>query len=366
MSSKKDKFTKKDRFYMNLAINLAKDQELFTGLNPSVGCVIVKNKEIVSYGATNINGRPHAETIALNKNKKKNIGSTVYLTLEPCSHYGKTPPCTNALIKSKVKKVIYSIEDTDPRTSYKAKKILKLNKILTKSGLLNEETKNLYKSYNYIKKNEFPYIIGKIACSSNLYILKNNSHITNEHSRKVSHLLRCKNQAILTSYKTINSDNPKLNCRINGLEKFSPIRIIIDKNLKIKLNSYVVENSKKLKTIIFHNSNNFPKINILKKKGVKVIPFKVEKDKYFDLKKMFKKIYDLKIHTLLVECGKTLTYNMISKKIFNEFYLFKSSKTLNYKDKIKILDVKRELDKEFKNKDFVNTYLDNDKLIHYY
>ena len=366
MSSKKDKFTKKDRFYMNLAINLAKSQDGLTGLNPSVGCLIVKNKKITSYAVTNVNGRPHAETIALNKNKKNNIGSTVYLTLEPCTHYGKTPPCINALVKSKVKKVIYSIDDRDPRTFKKAKKILKLNKILTKSGLLTNETKNLYKSYNYIKKKKFPYIIGKLACSSNLYILNNNSHITNEHSRKVSHLLRFKNQGILTTYKTINSDNPKLTCRLNGLEKFSPIKIIIDKNLKIKLNSYIINNSRKVKTIIFHNSKNFLKIRTLKNKGIKLINFNVEGDKNFDLKKIFKKIYNLGIHTLLIEGGKTLTNNIISQKIFNEFYLFKSDKIVNNKGKINVLDVKRRLDKEFKNKYFVNTYLDKDKLMHYY
>ncbi len=366
MSSKKDKFSKKDRFYMNLAINLAKGQVGFTGLNPSVGCVIVKKNKIISHAVTNVNGRPHAETIALNKNKKNKIGSTVYLTLEPCTHYGKTPPCTNALVKSKVKKVIYSIDDRDPRTFKKAKKILKLNKILTKSGLLANETKNLYKSYNYIKKNKFPYIIGKLACSSNLYILNNNTHITNEHSRKVSHLLRFKNQGILTTYKTINSDNPKLTCRIKGLEKFSPIKIIIDKNLKIKLNSYIINNSRKVKTIIFHNSKNFSKIYTLKNKGIKLINFKVESDKNFNLKKIFKKIYNLGIHTILIEAGKTLTCNIISQKIFNEFYLFKSDKILNNKGKINVLNVKRHLDKEFRNKYFVNTYLDKDKLMHYY
>ncbi len=108
---------------MKLAINLAKNQSGLTGSNPSVGCVIVKNNKIISYASTNINGRPHAETIALNMNIKENIGSTVYLTMEPCSHYGKTPPCTKALIKSKVKKVIYSIEDKDKRSFNKSKKI---------------------------------------------------------------------------------------------------------------------------------------------------------------------------------------------------------------------------------------------------
>tara|TARA_Y100000590_G_scaffold334851_1_gene381031 strand:+ start:830 stop:1930 length:1101 start_codon:yes stop_codon:yes gene_type:complete len=366
MSSKKNKFNQEDKGFMNLAINLAMNQKGLTGINPSVGCVIVKNKEIVSYGVTNINGRPHAETIALNKNRKKNIGSTVYLTLEPCSHYGKTPPCTKALIKSKVKKVIYSIEDKDVRSFYKAKKTLESNKIKTKSGLLKKKVTNLYNSYNYIKKNKFPYVIGKLACSYDFYISKKATNITNEHSRKVSHLLRYENQGILTSYKTINNDNPKLTCRINGLEKFSPIKIIIDKDLKINFNSYIVNNSVKNNTIIFHNSKNIVKINKIKNKGIKLIAFKVESDNYFDLKKLFKKIYELGIHTLLIECGKVLTYKMLSKNLFNEFYLFKSNKNLNNKEKIKVFDIKKNLNKKFKNKDFVNTYLDKDNLMHYY
>ena len=366
MSLKKSKFTFDDKRFMRFAINLAINKKGLTGLNPSVGCVLVKNKKIISYGSTNENGRPHAETIALNKNKKENFGSTVYLTLEPCSHYGKTPPCTDALIKSKVKKVIYSIEDSDVRSFNRAKKILKANKIFTKSGLLRNETKNLYKSYNYVKKNKFPYITGKLACSSDLYISKNNTLITNEHSRKVSHLLRYENHGIVTSYKTINNDNPKLTCRISGLEKFSPTRIIIDKDLKINLNSYVIKNSIKPKTIILHNSKNAVKINNLKKKGIKLIFFKVENDSYFDLKKLFKKIYEIGIHTLLVECGKHLTYKMIAKKLLNEFYLFQSSKNINNKEKIKVSDIKRNLNKKFKNKYLVNTYLDKDNLMHYY
>ena len=139
MSTKKDKFTSKDRYFMQIAINLAVNRSGYTGSNPSVGCVVVKNNDVVSFGSTNINGRPHAETIALNNNKKSNKGATVYVTLEPCSHYGKTPPCTKALIKSKVKKVIYSVEDNDSRSFKKSKKILTLNKIITKSGLLKNK-----------------------------------------------------------------------------------------------------------------------------------------------------------------------------------------------------------------------------------
>jgi len=366
MSLKKDSFNSLDRKYMKLAINLADNQKPLTGINPSVGCVIVKNKKIISYGTTNINGRPHAETITLRKNKKKNLGSTMYLTLEPCTHYGKTPPCTKSIIKSKIKNVYYSSEDPDIRTYKKSKKILKLKKINVKSNLLINDTKKLYKSYNFVKKNNFPYLTGKLACSSNFYILKNNSFITNSHSRKVSHLLRYENNGILTSYKTINNDNPRLNCRLNGLEKFSPIRIIIDKDLKINTNSYVVNSSKKAKTFVIYNKKNTKKFKYLKKKGINLIYQDIDANEYFDLKKVFKKIYTLGVHKLLVECGKDLTMKMLSEIYFNKFYLFKSDKKLINKDKININNIIKKLDKNYKNKKYVKTFLDNDSLIQYY
>ncbi len=206
MSLKKDNFSSFDKKNMRFAINLAKNHSGLTGTNPSVGCVIVKNKKIISYGVTNLNGRPHAETIALNKCRTNSSNSLIYVTLEPCSHHGKTPPCTNAIIKSKIKKVYYSIEDSDLRSFNNSKKILNSKKISTKSGLLKNETKKLYKSYNYIRKNKMPYVTGKLACSSNFYILKNNNPITNDHSRKVSHLLRYQNQGILTTYETLTGE----------------------------------------------------------------------------------------------------------------------------------------------------------------
>jgi len=365
MSLKKGNFTNFDKKIMRFAINLANNHKGLTGTNPSVGCVIVKNKKIISYATTHINGRPHAETIALNKNKKNIKGSSVYITLEPCSHYGKTPPCTKALIESKVKKVFFSINDFDYRVINKSKKKLNKNKIFVKKGLLFNEANKLYKNYNFTKKNNFPYIIGKIACSSNFFILNNKKFITNVHSRKVSHILRYKNQAILTSYKTINSDNPKLNCRLNGLENFSPKRLIIDKDLKININSNIIKNSKKYNTFIFHNSKNLKKIKKLKFCGLKLIKHEVSINGYFDLNEIFKKIYNLGIHNVLVECGKELTYKILKSNLFNEFYLFKSNKKLTNKGKISVLNINKNL-KIFNNKKSVNTYLDKDTLIHYY
>ena len=155
MPTKKDKFTKKDSFYMNLAFNLARDRSGLTGKNPPVGCVIVKNDEIISIGQTGLMGRPHAEFNAI-KNCKSNLtNSILYVTMEPCTHYGKTSPCTKLIIKSKIKKVIYSIDDVDQRTSNKAFKLLKKNKLKVKKGILHNEFNKFYTNYFYSKKNKW-------------------------------------------------------------------------------------------------------------------------------------------------------------------------------------------------------------------
>ena len=365
MSLKKDKFKLSEKKIMNFAINIAEKQKYFTGTNPSVGCVVVKKNKILTFATTNNGGRPHAESIALSKNRYFK-GTTLYSTLEPCSHQGKTPPCTNEIIKKKVKKVYYSIKDKDFRTFNKTKKILNSKNIIVKSGLQKNKVHNLYKEYNYIRSYKAPYIIGKIASSSNLNILRNNSPITNEHSRKVSHLLRFQNQAILTSYKTVNTDNPELNCRLNGLEKFSPTVIVIDKNLKIKINSFVIKNSKKNKLIIFHCSKNSSKIKFLKNRGVKLIFQRAEKNSHLNLKKITQKIYNLGLHKLLIESGKDLMTSFLEENLLNEFYFFKSDKIILNRDKINISSLVKMINKKYKNKEKINTYLGNDTLTHYY
>ena len=136
MSTKKDKFSLKDRFYMELALDLAKAREGLTGLNPSVGCVIVKKDKIISIGQTSFKGRPHAEFNAIKQCIDDLNGSKMYVTLEPCCHHGLTPPCTNIIIKSKISEVIYSVTDIDRRVRNKSLKILKSNNINVKKVFL--------------------------------------------------------------------------------------------------------------------------------------------------------------------------------------------------------------------------------------
>jgi len=365
MSSKKNNFSSSDHRFMKLAINLAKVNLDLTGLNPSVGCVIVKNGKIISYGQTGVKGRPHAEYNAI-KNCKNNLkGSTMYVSMEPCTHYGKTPPCTDLIIKSKIKKLFYAIEDIDKRTSKKSFPLLKSKNVIVKKNLLKKDALKIYKEYFLHKKNKKPIVTGKIALSKNGFIYSKKGYISNIHSRNFSHLLRYKKDAILISSVTLNKDNPQLTCRIPGLYKYSPIIFILDKNLKINKNSFIIKNPKRSKTYIFYVNSNIEKIKFLKSKGIKLIKSKLDNNN-IDLNYVINFAYNNGVGSLIVEGGNNLTQSFISKKLFNEFYLFQSDKKISKKGNINISKLKKCIEISFKNKKIVDTYLDKDQIYKYY
>ena len=365
MSTKKDKFSLSDKTYMRLAINLAKSRVGLTGTNPSVGCVIVKKNRIISIGQTNYNGRPHAEYNAI-KNSFHNLkGSKMYVTLEPCNHYGITPPCTNIIIKSGIREIYYCIEDIDRKVKGKTFNILSKKKIKVHKGLLKNEARNLYDSYIVNRINKLPYVTGKIAISKNKIIYKKGvKRITDKVSDKLTHYLRSKNDAIMVSSKTLNKDNPKLNCRLIGFEKYTPKRIILDSNLKIKLSSYIFKSAKKNNTILFHNSSNKTKVSILKKR-ISLIKLKQKKNDYLNLKMILKRLYILGIRNLLVEGGDKLSKNFLKNSLFNKFYLFKSPKILAKDDNNLIFTSMNILNKKYNDKSKVSTKLAKDTITIY-
>ena len=329
MSTKKDKFSPKDKKFMKLALDLASARKGLTGDNPSVGCVIVKNDKILSIGQTGYNGRPHAEYNAIKNSFEKLNGSKMYVTLEPCNHYGKTPPCTNIIIKSRINELIYSINDIDKNVKGKSFNILLNKKVKVKKGLLKEEAENLYKSYIKNRNQKLPFVTAKLAVSKNNLIYSERAkRITSKSSDKISHYLRYKNDTIMISSNTLNTDNPRLDCRLKGYEKFSPKRIILDKHLKIKLSSFIFKSSNKKNTIIFYNTCDFKKFKILKKKGLILIKSKLNSEGLFDLKMILRKLFALGVRNLLIEGGDKITKNLINSKLIDIFYLFQSPKIL--------------------------------------
>jgi diaminohydroxyphosphoribosylaminopyrimidine deaminase/5-amino-6-(5-phosphoribosylamino)uracil reductase len=351
MSTKKDKFSILDKIYMELALDLANLRKGLTGINPSVGCVIVKKKKIISIGQTSFNGRPHAELNAIKNCTESLNGSKMYVTLEPCSHHGTSPPCTSAIISSKIGEVIYSIKDIDKRVQGKTNKILSLKKIKVKTGLLDNKIKEFYNSYFYNRKYKLPYVTGKIAISkNNLIYSKNNKKITNILSDKFTHHLRYKNDSIMISYKTANKDNPRLNCRIKNLKKYSPIRVILDNKLDLNTKSYLFKTATKDNTIIFFNEADKSKVIEFKKNKINIIKSNLNKDKKFDIKTIMRKLYYLECRNLLIEGGNNLTNHILKKKLFNQFYLFKSPKKLSKLVEYKEFKGLKILNQKYKNK----------------
>jgi len=211
-----------------------------------------------------------------------------------------------------------------------------------------------------------PYITGKIAVSkNNLIYSKGTKRITDIYSDKLAHFLRYKNDSLMISYKTLNKDNPKLNCRLKGLDKFSPKRIILDNNLEMKTSSYIFRTATKDNTIIFYKNADKVKISIFKKKGIQLIKSNLIKDKYFDLKLILKKLYNLGCRNLLIEGGNDLSNSFLKNKLFNQFYLFKSSKNLSKLVTYKDFNCFKNLSQNYKTKSKINTKLSKDSITLY-
>jgi len=343
----------KDSFFLKLAFQQAEINLGSTSLNPSVGCVVVKNNSVISSGRTSFNGRPHAEANAL-KNKIS-FGSKMYITLEPCSHYGKTPPCVKNIINKKLFEVIFSINDVDKRSKNLAFIKLKNAKINVKRFTLRNYAKFFYKSYFLQSTKQNPFIDAKLAVSKDyLSISKKQKWITNKHSRKVGNFLRSKYDCIVTTSKTINCDNPSLDCRIEGLEHKSPAVIIIDRLFKTKKNLKMFKD-KSREFFIFTEHNNRHKVKYFKEMGVNVVMLK----KAHYLKNEISEIYiflkQLGFNRILIESGIKYINEVLRCRLIKNLYLFKSSINLKNNGKNNTnVHLIRKLKTTLKNKVSIN------------
>ncbi len=326
MASRKNNSLKLKNIFLNLAFEKAKINLGKTKLNPSVGCVVVKDEAVVSSGYTSIGGRPHAEYNAL-KFKKNLKDADLYVTMEPCTHYGLTPPCTNLIKKKGIKKVCYSFNDLDKRTFNKAKSILNKKKIIVEKILPSNYT-NFYQSYYATKKDVIPLVDAKIAVSKDYYTInKGSKWITNYLSRNRAHLIRSEYDCILSTSKSINKDNSLLNCRLSGFNTDKPDLFIIDLKLKIKKSLNLFKRTKKRKIFIITSNFQSKKTLYFKKKGVKIISIK-SLDTKSDFILLLKTLKKYGYNRILVESGLIFLNTLIKNKLISNLYFFQSSKIL--------------------------------------
>jgi len=221
--------------FMQIALRMARRQAGQTQPNPSVGAVIVKDGQIVAVGATASGGRPHAETIAIENAGELARGASLYVTLEPCSHHGKTAPCAEAIIKAGISKVIIACRDKNPIVSGGGVAMLKAAGVEVIEGVCEAEALEVNCSFFSVIEKNRPFVSLKIATSLDGKITSPHSRwLTGEPARNYGQLLRAQHDAILTGSGTFLTDNPQLTCRLNGLEHRSPIRIVLDRSGQIK------------------------------------------------------------------------------------------------------------------------------------
>ncbi|MTI66067.1 MAG: bifunctional diaminohydroxyphosphoribosylaminopyrimidine deaminase/5-amino-6-(5-phosphoribosylamino)uracil reductase RibD [Firmicutes bacterium] len=316
--------------YMKRAIELSKLGKGYTNPNPLVGAVIVRDGKIIAEGYHKYFGGDHAEINAFKNTKDDLKGAEMYVTLEPCSHYGKTPPCALEIVKKGISKVYIGMKDPNPKVSGKGIKILRDNNILVTSGILESEVKKINEVFIKYIKTKLPFIVLKTAMTLDGKIATktgDSKWISNELSREYTHKLRHKLSGILVGIKTVLKDNPRLTTRLKEGGK-DPERIILDSNLRIPLDSKVLNINSKAKTIIATTKNvDTKKIKALEQKQAIVIKTP-SKDGKVDLKYLIKKLGDMDIDSILIEGGSTVNYSALNEGIVDKVISFISPKII--------------------------------------
>ncbi|WP_133015324.1 bifunctional diaminohydroxyphosphoribosylaminopyrimidine deaminase/5-amino-6-(5-phosphoribosylamino)uracil reductase RibD [Clostridium cuniculi] len=317
-----------DEKFMELVIELAKRGEGKVNPNPMVGAVIVKDGTIIGEGYHEKYGEGHAEVNAFESLKEDPSGATMYVTLEPCSHYGKTPPCVDKIIQSKIKRVVIGMIDPNPLVAGNGLDKLKRAGIEVKVGVLEDKCKKLNEIFIKYILTKKPYVVLKTAMSLDGKIATRNGEskwISSEKSRLQVHNLRNKFSAIMVGVNTVIKDNPELTCRIkNGND---PIRIIVDSTLRIPINSKVLQNKDNKTIIVTTKRANINSMQELLKKNIKVIIID-EKNGQVDLNALIKKLGELGIDSILLEGGATLNYSALEENIVDKVMIYIAPKII--------------------------------------
>lgn len=311
-----------DSDYMKLAIELAKKGEGAVSPNPMVGAVIVKDGRIIGQGYHERYGEKHAERNALASCTESAAGATIYVTLEPCCHYGKQPPCTQALIEAGIKRVVIGSRDPNPLVSGKGSMLLKENGIAVEEDFMKEECDSINPVFfHYITKN-MPYVTMKYAMTMDGKIAAytgDSRWVTGEEARKRVHRDRSRYMGIMVGSQTVIADDPMLTCRLPGGR--NPIRIICDTRLRTPVSSAIVESAKDVRTIIATGNGAAERYGEYEKKGCEMITVD-EKDGHIDLRKLMRKLADMKIDSILLEGGGTLNWAALEAGVVNKIQAY--------------------------------------------
>ncbi len=332
-----------DRRFMAEAIRLSRLHTGLTDTNPAVGCVLVRDGEIVGSAVTALGGRPHAETQAIAKAGEKARGATAYVTLEPCAHWGRTPPCANALVDAGVARVVIAVADPDPRVAGQGMKILHDAGIATELGLMGDEARRPLSGYLMRQTNGRPYVTLKLAVSADGMLGRRGEEIaiTGADVRTEVHYLRVENDAILVGIGTVLADDPELTVRLPGLEDRSPIRIVLDRDGRFPQSSRLAQTAEQVPVVLVSIGETAAETDDVHaheascrcgqhdhSAAVETPQAPVTHLKSATLEALLKTLATRGISTLLVEGGATIASAFLDANLVDRIVLYQSDKVI--------------------------------------
>ena len=324
-------FNSEDERFMRLALALGRRGLGNTWPNPAVGAVVVKDGVVLGRGWTQPGGRPHAETEALRRAKRSARGATLYVTLEPCSHDGQTPPCADAVIQAGIKRVVCALEDPNPQVAGQGYAKLRASGIQVDTGLLADEARRAHAGHIAKITQARPHVLLKMALSSDEkvgFAGNKRAFITGDDAQARVHMMRAKSDAVLTGIGTVLADNPQLTCRLPGMFERSPIRVVLDANLRTPLSLGVISTVRETPTWVFCATGASEMAEeILVHKGAKV--FRVpETNGKLDLGEVLKTLAAEGITRLMVEAGPRVAASFVGDGLVDEVALLRAPKPL--------------------------------------
>ena len=322
---------REDEQFMRLALRLAARGVGYTSPNPMVGAVVVKNGRVVGKGYHRKAGTPHAEIKALQDAGSEASGGTLYVTLEPCNHQGRTPPCTEVVLKNGVSRVVIGCKDPNPRVAGGGADYLSSQGINIEVGVLEERCLRLNESFIKHVTTGLPFVVVKAAASLDGKIASytgDSRWISNESSRRFVHRLRHAVDAILVGVGTVVADNPRLTTRIPGKKGKNPLRIILDTHLRTPPASFVVDQTADSPSLIATGPKPFKKRRgILEERGVEVLPLPLERGRV-SLPALLSELGGRDITSLLVEGGAEVHGAFFYDNLVDKVYLFFAPKIM--------------------------------------
>lgn len=317
---------------MRRAIELAKKGSGFVNPNPLVGAVIVKDGKIIAEGYHERYGELHAERNAIKALTQSAEGATIYVTLEPCCHHGKQPPCTDAIIRQKIARVVVGSRDPNPMVAGKGVKILRDAGVIVEEDFLREECDALNPVFFHYITTKTPYVVMKYAMTADGKIATKtgaSKWITGEEAREYVQSMRGTYMGIMVGINTVLLDNPMLNVRIEG--RRSPVRIICDSKLRIPLGSNICKTAATFRTIVAYAQADGQKLDALHASGVETVCAADEKGA-IDLKKLMRLIGSMGIDSILIEGGGTLNDSALRCGIVQKLFVFVAPKIFGGRD----------------------------------